>query len=141
MASQESPEELAARLDPEVDRIGGLITLTAAEDRLVALVDSRQSAAPVREALLRLGVPDEALEVTAVGEVLVPYPIEDKRLARWFSEAEGRGRLDVGVTVREPSVKMTPRGIGKVVLILVIGYFVVSSLWFLLLILLDSLRG
>lgn len=141
MASQESPEELAARLDPEVDRIGGLITVTAGEDRVVALVDSPQSVSPVREALLRLGIPDEVLEVTAVGEVLIPYPIEDERLARWFSEAEGRGRLDVGVTVREPRVKMTPTGIGKVVLILVIGYFVVSMVWFLLLVLLDSLGG
>ena len=141
MESQGSASELVARLDREVDRIAGLITVTASEDGLVALVDSRESVSKVREELLRLAVPEEAFEVMVVGEVLVPYPIADERLERWFAETEAGGRSDVGVTVREPKLKMTPRGIGKVVLILVLGYFVLSTVGFLLLMLIDGFAG
>ncbi len=41
----------------------------------------------------------------------------------------------------EPGLSLTPRAIGKVVVYLVVGYFVLSTLAFILVLLFDSLFG
>jgi len=60
------------------------------------------------------------------------YPVTDERLRQWLDEAEESGAADVAVTVKGPRLSMTARGIGRVVLLLVIGYVVLSALMFIL---------
>lgn len=141
MESEMSTADLAARLDGEIDRIDGLITVTASAETLVAVVDAGESVSPVREELLRLGIPDEQLEVEVIGDAFISYPVADARLERWFAEAGVEGSLDVGVSVREPRLNLTPRRVVVAVLILVVGYYVLSAVFFLLLMLLEGITG
>lgn len=141
MESEVSMKDLVARVDPEVDRIEGLITVTAREADVLALVTSRRDVPSVRQELLRLGVPAEVLEVQPMEDAETPFPVTDERLRRWLAEIEEEGDLDVAVSVKGPEMSFTPRGIGKVVLILVIGSIIVSMLVFVLLMLFDRLVG
>jgi hypothetical protein len=63
-----------------------------------------------------------------------PYPEE----VLWPEEA---GRLDVGVTVREPKLNMTLRSIAKFILILLVGYYIIGTVWFLILVVIDRTIG
>jgi len=86
MKGNETPEEIVRRLDPEIDRIDGLITLDAGRGRVTATVTSRDRVASVRSELERLGVPPTLLDVLFVGDYLIPYPNDDERLMRWIEE-------------------------------------------------------
>ena len=89
MKRNETPEEIVRRLDPEIDRIVGLITSSAGGGRVMALVASRDRVAPVRSELERFGVPRTLLDVDFVGDWLIPYPNDDERLMRWIEERGG----------------------------------------------------
>lgn len=141
MESEMSVDELVSRVDPEVDRIDGLITVTARAEDVLALVTSHEKLSVVREELVSLGVPEEVLEVQAIGDVVTAYPVTDERLQRWLEEAEEAGDSHVGVTVEGPRLGMTARGVGKIVLILIIGYVVLSALAFILMAVYDRLAG
>jgi hypothetical protein len=133
MQPGESAAGVVARVGPEVDQIDGLITITAHEDKVVALITSSAELAAVRRGLVELGVPEGMLDVQSIDEAVIPYPITDDRLRRWLEEAGQSEAIDAMVSVRKPRLRMTPRGIGKAVLILVVGWFVASILLFILL--------
>lgn len=133
MESGASAADLVAHVDPKVDGITGLITVTTREERIVALVTSRSKLPEVRRQLIGLGVPDEVLELHVIEDALIPYPVTDDRLRRWLEEAEEAGAVDAAVTVKGPSLSMTPRRVGKAVLFLVVGWFVLSTLLFMVL--------
>jgi hypothetical protein len=138
MQPEESAAGLVAQVDPRVDGINGLITITASEGKVVGLVTSRSELQDVRRELVELGVPDRMLDLQVFHETLVPYPVRDERVRRWIEGAEEAGALDAAVSVRGPSLGMTPRGISKAVLFLVIGLLALSMLFFLALLILES---
>lgn len=141
MEARMSAQDLVARLEPEVDRIDGLITVTASGEKVSALTTSRDKLPRVREELLGLGVPDHVLDVLVIGDAAIPYPVTDERLRQWLDEADEIGDVAAEVSVRGPEVKLTARGVGKVVLILFIGFLLVTPVVFILLMLFDWLIG
>lgn len=99
-----------AQVNPKVDGITGLITISASEDKVVGLVTSRSELQKVRRELVGLGVPDRMLDLQVVDESLLPYPVTDERLRRWLEDAEESRAMDAAVSVKGPSLGMT-RGV------------------------------
>lgn len=79
--------QIVERIDPEIDRIEGLITLVARSGRIWGLIESQAYLADVQEELSRLLVPASLLELdVADGDFLIPYPNDDPRLMRWIGQ-------------------------------------------------------
>lgn len=131
MSSRPAAEELVARIDHEVDGIDGLITVLAVGEDVVALTVSRPEVRRVREALVRLGIPQGRLVVQAIDEVLIPHPATDPRLERWMEHA----REGSAMASREKTseLRMTPGGIGKLVVGGAALLYLLSMMIFLLL--------
>jgi len=86
MNDEDRAREVAERIDPEIDRIEGLITLRAISGRVWGLVESRACVADVQEALARLQVPVSLVDLDLAGDFLIPHPNDDPRLMRWLNQ-------------------------------------------------------
>jgi hypothetical protein len=134
--------DLVDRIDPEVSRIRGLITITASRNEIVGWVSAPSEVQEVRRELLERGVPNDMLQLKVVGQALIPYPVTDERLRRWIEAGETSGLLEAEVALRGPKLRMTPRSIAKAIalgaVVVVVGWFFLSILWFVVLLILES---
>jgi hypothetical protein len=137
MDPNQSAADLVARLNHRIDEISGLITLSASQGKVSALVASSAELRTVERELLALGVPSGMLQLQVVSETLIPFPPADRRLERWLEEVAESGEMDVALTVKGPRLGMTPRRIGRIVLGLVIASFLLSILAFILLMIIE----
>jgi len=87
-------EDVVQRLQDEIDGVPFLIDLVAAGEKIEALVEHRAAIPNVRQALLALGVPEGILELNAITDVIIPYPLPDGRLKSWMTRKEKAGRSE-----------------------------------------------